>query len=83
MKIFDKLKFFTKILHIKVFLTSLLIGLIFIYLKDSKKKIKVYPTLSNINNIEYKDKADNCYEYELEKINCPNDESKINKIPVY
>ena len=70
-----------KIINIKFFLASLFIGLIFMYFDNGKKKITVYPTLSNLNKIEYKDKADNCYEYELEETKCPSKKSDINHIP--
>jgi len=76
------LKNFFKILNLKVFLISLLIGLIFIYFNDDRKKISVYPTPSNINSLQFKDKADNCFEYTMEKVNCPSSKSKINNIPV-
>ncbi len=70
------------IINIKVFLVSLFVGLVFIYLNDDKKKINIFPTPSNINEIEYRDKADNCFEYVMENIKCPSDEKKINHIPV-
>tara|TARA_X000000368_G_scaffold154033_1_gene121391 strand:- start:2673 stop:2909 length:237 start_codon:yes stop_codon:yes gene_type:complete len=71
-----------KIINIKVFLISLLVGLIFMYFDNDKKKITVYPTPSNINNIQFKDKADNCFEYNMEKVKCPSNKSKINHIPI-
>jgi hypothetical protein len=71
-----------KIINLRVFLLSLFLGLIFIYLNDNRKKINVYPTPSNINKVEYKDRAQNCYEYSMEKIKCPNKSSQINHVPV-
>jgi hypothetical protein len=70
------------VINFKFFLISLLIGLLFMYLDDGKRKINVYPTPSNINKIEYKDKAENCYEYELENVKCPSKKSEINHIPI-
>jgi transposase len=52
------------------------------YFDNEKKKISVYPTPSNIESLQYKDKADNCYEYSMEKVKCPSNKSKINHIPV-
>ena len=71
-----------KIINIKVFLISLLVGLIFTYINNDKKKVYVYPTPSNINNIQYKDKANNCFEYSMEKVTCPSKKSDINNIPI-
>jgi hypothetical protein len=70
-----------KIINIKVFLISLIAGLIFMYFDDSKKNISVFPTPSNIGTVEYKDKAGNCFEYTMEKVKCP-DKSKIKNIPI-
>ena len=44
-----------KIINIKIFIISLLIGLYYIYYIDDKKEIIIYPTLHN--NVLYKDKA--------------------------
>ena len=52
------------------------------YFDNDKKKIYVYPTPSNINSVEFKDKADNCFEYNMEKVKCPSKKSEINNIPV-
>ena len=71
-----------KIVDIRVFLISLLIGLIYLYFDKNKKKIYVYPTPSNYNNLEFKDKADNCFSYELEKVKCPSNKKEINNIPM-
>tara|TARA_B100000214_G_C23538998_1_gene433077 strand:- start:184 stop:420 length:237 start_codon:yes stop_codon:yes gene_type:complete len=71
-----------KIINVKVFLISLFIGLVFIYLNDNKKKINVYPTPSNIGKVEYKDVADNCFEYEMQEVTCPSKKESINHIPI-
>lgn len=71
-----------KIINLKVFLISLFLGLLFIYLSDDKKKIKVFPTPSNINEIEYKDKANNCFEYVMESVECPSNTKEINHVPI-
>lgn len=76
------IKNFIKLINLKVFLISLFIGLVFIWFDNEKKKITVYPTPSNIDNILYKDKADNCFKYTMEKITCPSNKSKINHIPI-
>ena len=71
-----------KLINIKVFLISLLIGLIFMYFDNERKKISVFPTPSNIDKLQFKDKADNCFEYSMEKVKCPSNKSKINHIPI-
>lgn len=71
-----------KLINFKVFLISLFVGLVFIWFDNEKKNISVYPTPSNIDNILYKDKADNCFKYNMEKVTCPSNKSKINHIPI-
>ena len=71
-----------KFINIKVFLISLFLGLAFVYFDNEKKKIKVYPTPSNIDSLQFKDKADNCYQYTMEKVKCPINKSEINHVPI-
>lgn len=77
----NKLHIF-KIINIRLFLASFLFGLIFIYFNDDKKKILVYPTPANSGKDEYKDKADNCFEYSMEEVKCPSNKSDINNVPI-
>ena len=71
---------FTKFISLPVFITSLAIGLLFVYLTEPPPTvIYVYPTPDNINNVEYKDKADTCFQFESNEVNCTKN-SKI--IPV-
>ena len=74
--------FFNKI-SIPIFLISLFIGIFFVYIFGSDKKvIYVYPTPDNINRILYKDKADNCFYFDEKEVECPKDESLISTIPI-
>lgn len=71
-----------KIIDIRIFLIALFIGLIYIYIDTSKKDITVFPTPSNINNILYRDKAENCYSYEILETKCPENKSNIKNISI-
>tara|TARA_X000000368_G_scaffold199077_1_gene157170 strand:+ start:806 stop:1039 length:234 start_codon:yes stop_codon:yes gene_type:complete len=71
-----------KILNFKIFLLSFILGIVFIYLKNEKKHVIIYPTPYNKNKFQFVDKADNCFKYEFEHIKCPSDSNKIKKIPV-
>ena len=65
-------------IHFPTFIISLSIGLLITYLYQPKKQIiMVYPNPSNINKIQYKDKADNCFNFESKRIECPNNNKNV------
>ncbi len=69
-----------KFVHFPTFLISLTIGLFLVYIyMPSKQVIYVYPTPDNIEKIQYKDRADNCYEFRSKEVACPMDKSKLGK----
>lgn len=66
-----------KYFDFKYFLISLSVGLLYIYATDEYKKVIVlYPNPSNVNKYTFVDKANNCFNYELEETECPTDKSK-------
>ena len=70
-------------ISLKVFLLSMAIGLLFVYLSNPEPTlIYVYPTPNNAGRIEYKDKASNCFHYKAKEIKCPTDLSVIKTIPI-
>jgi hypothetical protein len=59
---------------------SLAVGLLFVYLSTPPPTvIYVYPTPDNLNDVEYQDKADSCFQFVGNEVKC-NDKTKI--IPV-
>ena len=74
---------FDKLFSLPIFLIALAIGLLFVYLSEPQgDTIYVYPTPDNVNNIEYKDQAGNCFEFSANKVECPSDKSEIRNIPI-
>lgn len=72
-----------KYINFPVFLVSLAIGILFVYLfKPELNVIYVYPTPDNQNKILYKDKTDNCFKFNAEEVDCPDDKTKIKNIPI-
>ena len=70
-------------INLPVFFISLALGIIFVavFVPD-KRVIYVYPTPENVDTIQYKDAADNCFEVKQIKKKCPTKSSEILTIPV-
>ena len=71
-----------KFIDFRIFIISLAIGFLYVYLTiPAKKVIFVNPTPDNIDDIQYKDKANNCHKYSFKEVSC-NGSEKIKRIPV-
>lgn len=72
----------TQFINIPIFLISLSIGIISVYIMNNsdKRKIIVYPTPDNIDEILYKDKSDTCFKFKQTQVNCPINRNEISKI---
>ena len=70
-------------ISIPTFIISLAIGLFLVYIwGPDMKEVFVFPTPENAGRIQYKDKADNCFVYKSEEVDCPEDENDISSIPL-
>jgi len=62
---------------------SFAIGLFFVYIYGPEMKtIYIYPSPENIDKVIFKDKAENCFRYEANEVECPKNESILSKIPL-
>ena len=67
-----------KVVNIYVFLISLAIGTLFVYLSvPTPTVIYVYPTPDNIDKVEYVDKAQNCFQFKASEVKCASDSKEI------
>jgi hypothetical protein len=63
-----------KYINLPVFLVSLAVGLFFVYTTNSPKKdIFVFPNPDTINDVQYKDKTNTCFEFKAREIPCTGD----------
>jgi hypothetical protein len=70
-------------ISLPVFLISFAIGLFFVYvLGPEMKTIYIYPTPENVDKILFKDKADNCFSFAEQMVDCPKDKTLISTIPI-
>jgi hypothetical protein len=73
---------FNKFISFPLFLTSLAIGLLFVYLLNpTPTTIFVYPTPDNEQLVQYVDKTKNCFQFEHEEVTCPENKTEIKNIP--
>jgi hypothetical protein len=73
---------FLKYIHVPVFLVSLAVGLFFVYLTiPDMRNIYVYPTPENVDILQYKDKASQCFQYKEKEVPCPENDKELSVIP--
>ena len=71
-----------KFISFPVFLISLAIGLLVVYMTNPPpREIMVYPTPENVKQLLYKDSADQCYQFTPTEVACPKDKTHIKNIP--
>jgi hypothetical protein len=73
----------SKYISIPVFLTSFIVGLFFIYMMgEDKKIIYKYPSPQNYKDILFKDKSDQCFQFNPVGTNCPINPFSIKVVPI-
>ena len=69
-----------KLVYLIAFVLSFLVGAVFLYLSPMEyKTIVVYPTPTNLEKIQYKDNANNCFQFSARLVDC---DQTAKKIPV-
>ena len=64
---------FSKYVDFRFFFISFVIGIFYIYISNEHKKVIVMnPNPTNLEKYTYVDKANNCFQYELDEATCPN-----------
>jgi len=72
-----------KIFNIRYFILGILLGLLLLQLyPNNREEIIIYPSDKIQENAQYIDNADNCFEFSIKEIECPNNFYKIKNIPI-
>lgn len=62
------------------FLIALCVGLLYTYVTAPQPQVVIkYPTPFNASKVTYIDQNNVCYKYQIKKVPCPSDQSKIKK----
>ena len=70
-------------ISLPIFIISLALGLFFVYIMGpDMKTIYVYPNPDNVGKVQYKDRADNCFQYQSDEVKCPTNPSLIKGTPI-
>ena len=70
-------------IHHWAFIISFAVGMFFVYILQPLPKVIIkHPTPENAGKIIYKDKADTCYKYIANQVECPNNEQEIHEHPL-
>ena len=73
----------TNYINFKLFFLAFIIGISFIYFSGVDiKKVVIYPNPLNVDEIQYKDHADVCFNFKTLKVKCPQDKSLIKSVPI-
>jgi hypothetical protein len=60
-----------KFKYIQLFVISFIVGMVCMYISPTEyKTIIVYPTLTNLKKIQYKDSANNCFQFTAKLVDC-------------
>lgn len=72
-----------KFISVPVFIISLALGIFIVYIVNPRPDIiYVYPTPDNLNKMQYKDKSDTCFGFDMQQVNCPTKSNLIREYPI-
>ena len=65
------------------FFMAIFFGLMMCYIMTPAPQIVFkHPTPENANDVIYHDESDNCYKYEVDEVECPDDKNLIKENPI-
>jgi hypothetical protein len=73
----------SKYISLPIFLSSFAIGLFFVYaLGPEMRTIYIYPSPQNYMKTQYKDKANQCFEFKPTETQCPINPFSVKSVPI-
>jgi hypothetical protein len=73
----------SKYISLPVFILSFFFGLVAVYfLGPEKKSVLVFPTPDSYRYLQYKDGADQCFQFTPTQVKCPMNPLSIKTIPI-
>ena len=70
-----------KLIHVVLFIISFVVGCVFVYISPTEHKtVLVYPTPINVKKIQYKDSANECFNFTAKIVSCNGKDTK--EIPI-
>lgn len=65
-------------ISLPIFIISLAIGIFLVYITNPPQDvIYVYPTPENVQKVQYKDKLNSCFQYDMKEVQCPSNTDDI------
>ena len=72
-----------KFFNFKFLILGIIFGFFALRYSDTEKRVvRVWPTPDNIDVIQYKDNANNCFTFENIVVDCPSNPDDIHSIPI-
>jgi hypothetical protein len=73
----------SKYISLPVFLISFSLGLFFVYvIGPESKTIYIYPSPQNYMKTQYKDNANQCFQFKLTETKCPLNPFSVKTVPI-
>ena len=74
---------FSNYISLPVFLVSFAVGLFFVYVIGPEyKNIYIYPSPQNYMKTQYKDNANQCFEFTPKETTCPINPFSVKTVPI-
>jgi hypothetical protein len=71
----------SKFIDWNIFIIAFAVGMFFVYTMDTQKKvIVIQPSLDNQDKFQFKDGAQNCFQYHAREVKCPSNISELGTI---